>query len=491
MAAGDLRHIRSKVLSGHRNPLASSVSEQADPVSGRSKTSTFVRANRSRVPRPGFDVVPLVLAIDAVALISTAAATSLSAISSGLMLVLILCFNAVGGHYRPRLAPSMLDEVPSLAGRALVAGAIVTAIRILLDLPVKDGPVSVAVLFVVVACLGRAIGYPLMRRSRVVGRAARPTIIVGCGRVGDQLARTLLEHPEYGLKPVGYIDDRPFIPAEDHLVPLLGGTDALADTLIDHQVRNVIVAFSSSPESVIVDVLRTCDRLACEIFLVPRFYELHGASRDNELVWGLPLIRLRRAAYRTLTWRCKRGIDAGLALISLVVFSPLLAMCAFAVRFEGGRGVIFRQERVGLDGRPFTMLKFRSLKPSDEVESTSHWNIGGDPRMGPVGRFLRSTSLDELPQLWNVLRGDMSLVGPRPERPFFVREFTKQFPRYMARHRVPAGVTGWAQINGLRGDTDISDRARFDNYYIENWSLWEDVKIVLRTSAQILGARGR
>ena len=139
------------------------------------------------------------------------------------------------------------------------------------------------------------------------------------------------------------------------------------------------------------------------------------------------------------------------------------------------------------------MLKFRSLKPpaSQAEPASPQWNVGSDPRMGPVGKLLRQTSLDELPQLWNVLRGDMSLVGPRPERPYYVQEFTAKFPRYMARHRVPAGMTGWAQVNGLRGDTDISDRARFDNYYIENWSLWEDTKIVLRTTAQILGARGR
>ncbi|MDF2968318.1 MAG: exopolysaccharide biosynthesis polyprenyl glycosylphosphotransferase [Nocardioidaceae bacterium] len=445
---------------------------------------------RERAPRTGVDVVPLAVVIDLVALVVATRVTSLSIVSSVLLLLLILCFNAAGGHYRPRLAPSLLDEIPSLVGRALVAGAVVTAFRILLELPVQAGPVTVAVLFLVLACLGRAVGYPLVRRSRVVGRVARPTIIVGCGRVGDQLAQTLLEHPEYGLKPVGFVDDSPFIPTADLRVPLLGGTDSLAGLLRRHDVSNVIVAFSSSRESVIVDVLRTCDRLRCEIFLVPRFYELHGTARDNELVWGLPLIRLRRAPYRTLTWRCKRGADAVLALLGLVLLSPVLAACALAVRLEGGPGVIFRQERVGLDGRPFTMLKFRSLKPTDELESTSNWNIGGDPRIGRVGRILRQTSLDELPQLWNVVRGDMSLVGPRPERPFFVQEFTKQFPRYMARHRVPAGMTGWAQINGLRGDTDISERARFDNYYIENWSLWEDVKIVLRTTGQVLGGRG-
>ncbi len=433
----------------------------------------------------------MVLAIDAVAMVAATRVADLSPESSVLMLVLVLCFNAVGGHYRARLAPTLLDEAPSLVGRALVAGAIVTALRILMDWPVRDGPVSVAVLFLALALLGRAVGYPLMRRNRVKGRVARPTIIVGCGQVGGQLAQTLLEHPEYGLEPVGFVDDSPLLPAEQQRIPLLGGTTALSDLLLEHRVRNVIVAFCSSRESVIVDVLRTCDRMACEIFLVPRFYELHGAGRDHELVWGVPMVRLRRAAYRTVTWRLKRATDAVVSLLMMVALAPVFAACALAVRLEGGPGVIFRQERVGLDGRPFTMLKFRSLKPADEHESASNWTIEGDKRLGRVGRFLRSTSLDELPQLCNVLRGEMSLVGPRPERPYFVREFTKEFPRYMARHRVPAGMTGWAQINGLRGNTDISDRARFDNYYIENWSLWEDAKIILRTAAQMLGARGR
>jgi exopolysaccharide biosynthesis polyprenyl glycosylphosphotransferase len=293
------------------------------------------------------------------------------------------------------------------------------------------------------------------------------------------------------LTPVGFVDDSPFIATADQRVPLLGGTDSLARTLVEHKVRNVIVAFSSSRESVMVGVLRTCDRLDCEMFVVPRLYELHVSDSDTELVWGLPLTRLRRAAFRTASWRLKRVLDAAFAATFLVLFAPLMLACAFAVRVEGGPGVIFRQERVGLDGRPFTLLKFRSLKPESEVESISRWNIGDDDRLGPVGRWLRRTSMDELPQLWNVVRGEMSLVGPRPERPYFVSEYTERFPWYMARHRVPAGVTGWAQVNGLRGDTDISDRARFDNYYIENWSMWLDFKIILRTIAQVVGARGK
>jgi lipopolysaccharide/colanic/teichoic acid biosynthesis glycosyltransferase len=171
------------------------------------------------------------------------------------------------------------------------------------------------------------------------------------------------------------------------------------------------------------------------------------------------------------------------------VLSPILAVCTLASRWETGC-VLYRQTRVGLDGEPFSLLKFCSLRPA-ENEDTTRWNIGEDERLGPVGKFMRRTSMDELPQLWNVLRGDMSLVGPRPERPYFVDEFTRQFPWYMARHRVPVGLTGWAQVHGLRGDTSISDRARFDNFYIENWSLWGDIKIMLRTAAQVVRAAGR
>ena len=152
--------------------------------------------------------------------------------------------------------------------------------------------------------------------------------------------------------------------------------------------------------------------------------------------------------------------------------------------------MIFRQERVGLDGRRFQILKFRSIRLAPG-EASGLWNIGRDPRVGPVGRTMRKLSLDELPQLWNIIRGDMSLVGPRPERPSYVEEFSAQFPRYVARHRVPVGLTGWAQVHGLRGDTDIADRAAFDNYYIENWSMWSDIKITLRTVGQVLGGRGR
>ena len=208
------------------------------------------------------------------------------------------------------------------------------------------------------------------------------------------------------------------------------------------------------------------------------------------MLWGIPLVRLRRAALRTGAWSGKRISDVLISAFSLLLLSPVLAVCALLSRLDTGC-ILFRQTRVGQDGRPFTLLKFCTMRPTGEAESHTRWNIAEDERLGRVGRLLRRSSLDELPQLWNVLRGDMSLVGPRPERPFFVDEFTRQYPRYPARHRVPAGLTGWAQIHGLRGDTSIADRASFDNFYIENWSMWGDIKILLRTAGQVFRAAGR
>jgi exopolysaccharide biosynthesis polyprenyl glycosylphosphotransferase len=209
-----------------------------------------------------------------------------------------------------------------------------------------------------------------------------------------------------------------------------------------------------------------------------------------DFLGDLPLIRLRRAAYRSLSWQLKRLIDIVFSALALVVLSPVLAACAVAVRLEGGPGVIFRQERVGCDGVRFQLLKFRSMRPANEQESKTQWNIATDNRVGPVGRLLRITSLDELPQLFNILRGDMSVVGPRPERPHFVEEFGRLYRGYHARHRVPCGLTGWAQIHGLRGNTSIEERSRLDNFYIENWSLWLDMKIILRTTISVFTSPG-
>jgi exopolysaccharide biosynthesis polyprenyl glycosylphosphotransferase len=405
-------------------------------------------------------------------------------------LPLALALYAASGLYRSRLTLSVLDDLPLLLGRALVAGAIVTTVAVAAGYDVGGKGLVISALFGALVVGVRTVAYTAIRAARRSGLVRHDVLILGAGEVGGLLARTLQQHRDYGLAPVGFLDNDPFLALNQRPVPVLGTLADLATTIQQWKIRVVVVAYGSMRESGVVEILRTCDRLRCEIFFVPRLYELHAVSRDMELVWGIPLVRLRRAAFRTFAWRIKRAMDALLASVALVFALPVIGVCALAIRIQGGPGVLFRQERVGLDGCSFTVLKLRTLRPVDSTETAVHWNIADDARLTRIGRFLRRTSLDEFPQLWNVVRGDMSLVGPRPERPHFVSQFTERFPRYMARHRVPAGMTGWAQIHGLRGDTSIGDRARFDNYAIENWSLWQDVKILLRTVGQVVRGSG-
>ena len=220
--------------------------------------------------------------------------------------------------------------------------------------------------------------------------------------------------------------------------------------------------------------------MSLEIYVVPRLFELGFDIRSRDELWGIPLSRVPRALSLRSARVLKRSFDIVISLVSLVVLSPVMAVTAAAVRLSGPGPLIFRQYRVGLDGRPFTMMKFRTLLPNQDGDRT--WSVAHDPRVSKLGGFLRRTGLDEMPQLFDVLRGDMSLVGPRPERAGFARIFTMSIAEYGARHRVRPGITGWAQVHGLRGDTSVADRARFDNYYLATWTLSGDIIILLRTA---------
>ncbi|WP_449064659.1 sugar transferase [Planomonospora algeriensis] len=339
------------------------------------------------------------------------------------------------------------------------------------------------------------------RRGRRSRRVARPTIMLGTGRHARRLASVLLDHPEHGLAPIGFVDDGPWPgDATGHTPGGLSGRvpeqasdrpERFAAALQEHRVRAVVVASDPVPGADTPVLARIARDLGCEVFLAP---EPGGLLVDflppHDHVRGFPLLRMRPVPQARPSWRLKRLLDIAVALTGLVVTAPLLALCALAMRCEGGPGVLFRQSRVGLGGRRFEMLKLRTLHPSDPRESDTRWSIADDERVGRFGRLLRRTSLDELPQLWNVLRGDMSIVGPRPERPFFVDQFSRSLPHYGNRHRVPAGITGWAQVHGLRGDTSIEDRARFDNHYIDGWTLRSDIKIIIRTVGSVLRPSG-
>jgi exopolysaccharide biosynthesis polyprenyl glycosylphosphotransferase len=255
--------------------------------------------------------------------------------------------------------------------------------------------------------------------------------------------------------------------------------------LSEEQIDRVIVAFGVTRESDMVDVFRACEDASVEIHVLPRFFELATAmnSRNVDDVWGYPLLRLRRSLLRRNARIVKRVFDAAVAAFALLVVSPLYAVIAAVVKLTSPGPVHFRQQRVGERGVIVDVLKFRSMRVNSR--SDVEWNPTNDS-VTKIGRILRLTGLDELPQLWNILKGDMSLVGPRPERPFFVEQFKVDVPRYDDRHRVPVGLTGLAQVHGLRGDTSIDERARLDNQYIENWSLWRDVVILFQTFTAVI-----
>lgn len=443
---------------------------------------------------PGMrSIRPLLTIVDPLAVVLAAMVVhqQVSPLAAAAAAVAATVVSRAGDLHRSRLVLSVLEELPRLALAVVAATVTLAAMAPFGGVGVRPAwPVLATfagVLFALVVVL-RAVLYAVTHALRRSGRTAHPVIIVGSGDVGRRLAEAFVNHPHYGLTPVGMIDCAPDLRARDLPVPLLGGIDSLERAMADLGVDDVIFAFPGPPDHRTIDVVRRCVESDHQVFVVPRFFEMMGVDhqRRTEVVRDIAVMRLSRSGLRARTLVLKRVSDLVISSVALVLLAPLMAVIALAVRRETGPGVIFRQTRVGLRGETFTLFKFRSLRPSTHEESATTWSIDNDARLGPVGRFIRRTSLDELPQLVNVWRGDMSLVGPRPERPHFVREFSRSQDRYDDRHRVPTGMTGWAQVNDLRGDTSIDDRVRFDNYYIENWSLWGDVKIMFRTVRAVL-----
>ncbi|MQA86500.1 MAG: exopolysaccharide biosynthesis polyprenyl glycosylphosphotransferase [Streptosporangiales bacterium] len=389
----------------------------------------------------------------------------------------------LGGRHRLRMCLRMADELLPLAGCA--------ALPLLALLPWAASPGGLARLAVVSAGLLMAVragSYAVARAARRRRWLADPALIVGTGALGVEVGELLRQHPEFGARPVGFLDGLP--PGPESSFPLLGGLPDMADAVSRHGVRRIIVCFPAVSDAELVTVLRSGGALGADVCVVPRMYELGAAipaSRDE--VWGVPLVPLRRrdvggiGPYGRLT---KRAFDLVVGAVLLLVLAPVLLVLA-AVTARGGRPALFRQARVTAGGRVVEIVKLRTA--TEEAPDTQ-WTVPPE-RLSALARWLRATHLDELPQLLNVLRGEMSLIGPRPERPYFASRFAEVIPRYGDRHRVRAGMTGWAQVNGLYGDTSISERARFDNYYIEHWSLWLDLVILARTLATALMRRER
>ncbi|WP_395308260.1 sugar transferase [Mycobacterium sp. AMU20-3851] len=396
-----------------------------------------------------------------------------------------------GGRYVAPLHLSVLDELPTIITRLLASVAAVAAIVLFLH---QKAQVQV---FLETACqavalvvVGRVITGRLIGVGRRCGIAKHRTILIGGGPVAAELARTLAEHREYGLKVEGFVDNGEGFAAEEN-VPFLGRLADLDMAVVTTGADTVLLADGNFDERALMDAVRTKVCRTTELLVVPRMHHFHTQTGTADHIGSIPIMRIRNPNLGGPARLIKRVFDIAVSATALLVLLPVLALAALAVRIEGGPGVIFRQIRVGRDGKTFELLKFRSMRPANEAESQTQWSVAEDSRVGRVGRILRSTSIDELPQLWNILRGDMTLVGPRPERPHFVQQFSTQFDRYAHRHRVQVGLTGFAQVSGLKGDTSIADRARYDNFYIENWSLWLDIKIIIRTFRAVVLYRER
>ena len=424
-----------------------------------------------------------------------AGVTSLPLAWTGLFAVVALVLVYARGMYRVRLRVQSLDDVRGIVTATSISGMAVLFLTLAAghDAGVLPDVVRLWAFAAVYASAGRVALNWANVEARRDGTALRPTLIVGAGNIGNLVAKRLLDHPELGLLPVGFLDKDPLEhPTAGRKLPVLGASWDLEHIVAEHGVEQVIFTFSTAPHDVLLNLVNRCNELGLEVSLVPRLFEKVPGRLTIEHVGGLPLVTTHASNPRGWQFAVKYALDRIVGAVAVVFFFPLLAAAAVAVYVSMGRPIFFRQVRVGRDGRPFEMLKFRSMRlaaPGAASESNGFTlpdgaapgGVEGDDRRTRVGAFLRRTSIDELPQLLNVVKGDMSLVGPRPERPEFVELFEENVYRYGDRHRVKAGITGWAQVHGLRGKTSIADRVEWDNYYIENWSLWLDVKTLLMT----------
>ena len=399
--------------------------------------------------------------------------------------------------YTPRLRLDTFDDIRTVVASTAIAAMAVISLEALVS--PNDFTADLWLQLWALSCIalvaGRTAGTRVVLRQRRRGGVGARTIIIGAGQVGRLTAQRLLEHPEFGLHPIGFLDKDPMnLDGKPVQVPVLGASWDIEKAVIEHQVDCVVVTFSNAPHDVFLRVLDECERLGVRSLIVPRLFERVPSRFAVTHTGGLPLIEMYPAHPNSIQYMIKYGIDRVVAAMLLVLLAPLLLVIATTVAVSLGRPILYRQKRIGRDGREFDMLKFRTMRPPAEEEAEQllefdaergPGGVEGADRRTSVGVFLRKFSLDELAQLINVVKGEMSLVGPRPERPEFVEYFDEHVRRYGARHRVKSGVTGWAQVNRLRGRTSIADRVEWDNYYIENFSLWLDLKILLLTIPEV------
>jgi len=397
------------------------------------------------------------------------------------------------GLYREQRARSLVDEGAAIAGAVSIGTMLgVAATSFLfknttLELDYSRGMVIYAWLFALILV---GVAHLVHRRAanwlRERGWAEVRVLVVGSGEVGQMIAQKLLHSVGMGYRLVGVVNGQSG--GRIRGVPVLGTVDELPELIVQHEIDEVIIGQPESTHQELLRLIALCERGGVNVRIFPDVFQIIASEISIGDLDGLPLLAVRDVALRGWKLTAKRAMDLILSALGLVFLSPVLLLVSLLIKLDSEGPVLFAQERMGLDARPFWCIKFRSMRQDAEKDGPG-WTTKDDPRCTRLGRFLRRTSVDELPQLINVLLGEMSLVGPRPERPVYVEQFRRSIPRYMERHREKAGLTGWAQVNNLRGDTSIVERTKYDLWYIENWSLLLDIKILLMTFLRSGGGR--
>ena len=322
----------------------------------------------------------------------------------------------------------------------------------------------------------------ILRKYRKRGYNQKHVLLVGYSQAAEGYIDRVLSHPEWGYNIRGILDDNSMRGTENHGIKILGTTENLSVILPENKLDEIVITLSLAEYHKLARIVGMCEKSGVHTKFIPDYNNVIPTRPYTEDILGMPVINIRHVplsnAFNAFLKRC---VDIFGALVAIILFSPVMLVTAIIIKVTSPGPLIFKQERIGKHNHPFYMYKFRSMVVQEEKAEKQGWTTKNDPRVTPVGKFIRKTSIDELPQLFNILVGDMSLVGPRPERPQFVEKFKEEIPRYMIKHQVRPGLTGWAQVNGYRGDTSIQKRIEYDLYYIENWTMGFDFKIIFLT----------
>jgi Undecaprenyl-phosphate glucose phosphotransferase len=395
----------------------------------------------------------------------------------------IFIYNSMG-LYSPHRVKKVGQEVVTML-KANAVGVLILTNVLFLEKQVHYSRYVLllfAIFCVILGTIERVVLRVALRKMRASGFNLKHMLVIGAGELGVSFAHKIIQNKQLGYNVIGFLDDEKKLGYKILNARVMGRIDEMDRIVRENDLDEVIIAIPLKDYERLHDIIKACEKLGVKAQIIPDYYKYLPARPYVDQLDDMTLINIRYIplddAFNKLI---KRAMDILISLAAIILTSPIMLIAAVIIKLTSPGSILFRQIRVGMHRREFGMYKFRSMRVQVEEEEVSQWTTKNDPRKTKFGDFIRRTSIDELPQLFNVLKGDMSIIGPRPERPYFVDKFKEEIPKYMIKHHVRPGITGWAQVNGFRGDTSIKARIEHDIYYIENWSIWLDIKIIFLT----------